>query len=75
MAARARFVHMVEEKIDIIFGALIAKAEAGDVMAIRELLDRGWGRPKQEIESTTTIKGELTISDKVKELAQRLQKK
>ena len=47
--ARAEFIRMYLEKIKPINEALLAKAEAGDIQAIKELHDRVYGRPAQPL--------------------------
>lgn len=53
---------VTEEDITAIAKKLIAKAKKGEVLAIRELFDRLWGRAKQEIE------GEINVIQKSKTL-------
>lgn len=56
MEAKAWFAQQVHDNIEPIFRALVAKAAEGDVAAIRELLDRGWGKAIQQVDVTS--KGE-----------------
>ena len=50
--ARRVFSETVATEITPIAKALITKAKKGDVRAIKELLDRAWGRPSQSAEIT-----------------------
>lgn len=52
LTAQETFRKMVEAEIMPIARALIEKAYDGDVPAIRELLDRAWGRASQSVELT-----------------------
>ena len=45
----AAFVAEVERNLRPIIDALMEKATSGDVTAIKELLDRAWGKPTQTI--------------------------
>lgn len=47
--ARAVLIEKVKENIEPIADALIDKARQGDVQAIRELLDRAWGKTPQAV--------------------------
>lgn len=42
--ARELFCVRLERDFDVIYTALLTKASDGDVPAIRELFDRGWGK-------------------------------
>ena len=53
---RQEFIKKVEENLVTIFEALLNKAKQGDVGAIRELLDRAWGKAQQSVDLTN--KGE-----------------
>jgi hypothetical protein len=58
---------LAEEKdgltaLDAILKALRAKAAKGDVRAAQELLDRGFGRAKQEVEHTGNAFENVTIN-------------
>lgn len=46
---KAAFVAEVERNLRPIIDALMEKATSGDVTAIKELLDRAWGKPTQTI--------------------------
>ncbi len=60
LEARAWFVQQVHANIEPIFKALLLKAAEGDVAAIKEILDRGWGRAIQQVDVTS--KGEQLSS-------------
>jgi hypothetical protein len=49
MATRAAFIKKVEENLDNIFASLLTEAKKGNVQAIKELLDRAWGKPPQAL--------------------------
>lgn len=71
--ARAILINMVQQHIEPIVNAMIDKALTGDIPAARELLDRAWGKPKQELEMTGKDGKDLfEPSDKIKELAAAL---
>lgn len=66
----------VADEGEAIVTVLIEKALKGDVIAIRELLDRGFGKPKQAVEMTGKDGKDLfTPSDKIKALADELAKR
>lgn len=68
--ARAYIALRIGEYMPIIFDALVAKAKTGDVQAIKELFDRGFGKAHQAVDLTT--KGEkIDNSDEVKELSKK----
>jgi len=74
---RDRMMDYIAERIaeegEPIVSALIEKAIKGDVMAIRELFDRGFGKPKQTTELTGKDGKDLfEPSDKIKQLANEL---
>ena len=46
---KSAFVAEVEKNLRPIIDALLDKAASGDVTAIKELLDRAWGKPTQTI--------------------------
>ena len=47
--AREVLIKKVEENIEVIVSALIEKAKQGDISAVKELLDRAWGRVPQAL--------------------------
>lgn len=47
--ARRLFSERVATEIGPICDALIKKAKSGDIRAVKELLDRAWGRPAQSL--------------------------
>lgn len=50
MASREEFIKRVERDLEPIYNALYAKAvNESDIPAIKELLDRAWGKPAQAI--------------------------
>ena len=50
MASREEFIKRVERDLEPIYNALYAKAvNESDIPAIRELLDRAWGKPAQAV--------------------------
>lgn len=59
------FKEYIQEKIDknkgAIIEALLKKARKGDIPAIKELLDRGIGKPTEVIEQQTTISIRIDI--------------
>ncbi len=57
---KKRLIERFHIESDSIYSALIDKAKAGDIPAIRELLDRVWGKSPQSIE-TPDIKEALKI--------------
>ncbi len=69
---------MFEEKRTPIFNALIDRAERGEFNAIRELLDRMWGRAPQSLEVTgkdgsqLIPKSEIDVSKIAAEVALQL---
>lgn len=66
--ARAYIALRIGEYMPIIFDALVSKAKTGDVPAIKELFDRGFGKPQQAVDLTS--KGEkIDNSDQVKTLS------
>lgn len=72
LAARAWFAEQVHKNIEPIFNMLLAKASEGDVGALRELLDRAWGRAPQAIDVTS--QGEkIIINDRVMDIAKRFE--
>ena len=46
---REQLLKLLKPHIAKIFKALVAKAEEGDVSAIKELLDRAWGKAPQPL--------------------------
>lgn len=52
--ARRVFAERVAEEIGPICDVLLRRARMGDIRAIRELLDRAWGRPSQAVQIETT---------------------
>lgn len=54
--AKQALINMYMERITPINNALLAKAEAGDIQAIKELHDRVYGKANQSVE----MKGEIT---------------
>lgn len=51
--AREYLSRRVEEEIEPIADSLIAKAQDGDVPAIKELFDRAWGKSKEAMDITS----------------------
>src|SRR3989339_1126585 len=51
--ARKLLSERLVEEIKPISEVLISQAKKGDIKAIRELFDRAWGRPQQEIKIPT----------------------
>lgn len=47
--ARIYISQRLAGEIEPITEALISKAKGGDLKAVRELFDRAWGRPRQEL--------------------------
>ena len=48
-------ISRVEEEIEPIVTALIEKAKQKDIMAIREALDRAWGKAKEKHDVTVNL--------------------
>ncbi len=48
---KKRLIKCFKKDADKIYGALIEKAKTGDVQAIKELLDRVWGKAPQQIDT------------------------
>jgi len=51
--ARRLFAERVAQEIGSIVDILVSKAKQGDLKAIRELLDRAWGRPQLSVDLTS----------------------
>jgi len=63
----------IVENAEPIIAVLIEKAVKGDIPAIKELFDRGFGRPTQAVEMTGKDGRDLfEPSDRIKELAEKL---
>lgn len=56
---RSAFSKLVEQNIQPLFDALYEKAVSGDVIAIKEMFDRAWGRSTQTIDLNQNIKLDL----------------
>ena len=52
--AQMYLIRRVEEEIEPIVSALIEKAKQKDIMAIREALDRAWGRSREKHDVSVT---------------------
>ena len=61
LKTRLRELLESDERGDKILLALIKKAEAEDVQAIKEILDRIDGKVTQEVEQKTEVSGGITI--------------
>lgn len=71
--AKAIFAGVVNRNIKPISAMLLRKCLDGDVMATKELLDRGWGRPTQTTELTGKDGKDLfDVSDEVQEAARKI---
>lgn len=69
--AKDYIAQRIAEYMPAIFDALITKGLQGDTGALRELLDRAFGRPNQAMDVTT--KGESMIDEqRIKEAAKKL---
>lgn len=69
--ARRYLSHRVSEEIQPLAEVLIQRARKGGLKAFQILLDRAWGRPRQEIQLVT--KDEKTeVSPRIRELARLL---
>ena len=51
---REAFIRAVEENLQPILTALLDRASKGDVAAIKEMLDRAWGKPSQMLQGDPT---------------------
>lgn len=50
---RAKVAEMVEKEIEPMTQAMIEKAKKGDAPAFKELLDRGFGKVKEQVDLTS----------------------
>lgn len=50
---RRMFAERVAQELGPIMDILFSKAKEGDMRAIRELLDRAWGRPQLSVDLTS----------------------
>lgn len=67
-----RYVSMrVAEEIEPLVDVLMEKAISGDLKAMQMLLDRAWGRARQEIQLTQSHE-EVEVSPRIIELAKKL---
>ena len=57
---KKKLIESFGEEAEEVYTALIKKAKAGDIPAIRELLDRVWGKSPQQID-TPDIKDALKV--------------
>lgn len=73
--ARAWFVQKVHENLQPIFVALMTKAVEGDVGALRELLDRGFGKAAQSIDVTSKDERTKPLSESAAKLVEELETK
>ena len=64
--AREILIKKVVESIEPIADALVEKAKGGDVQAVKELLDRAWGRTPQAIVGENGDPIQVTIVKYVK---------
>lgn len=62
---------VIKEKNDLIT-ALLTKAKSGDVMAIRELLDRALGKAKESVELTGSEGGAIEIDLTIKQIISKV---
>ncbi len=69
--AREYIAKNIGKYMPIIFNALIEKAKTGDVSAIKELFDRGFGKPFQQMDFTSKGESINTSTQDVKELSQK----
>ncbi len=63
--ARRYFSQRVAEEIEPLADMLLEKAKEGDIRALKILLDRAFGRPRQEILLTTTTYEQKTPSPRI----------
>ncbi len=54
LEAKKKWIELVHARLIPIFEALYEKAQNGDVLAIKELLDRAWGKATQGVEFSGT---------------------
>ena len=64
--AREVLIKKVVESIEPIANALVEKAKGGDVQAVKELLDRAWGRVPQAVTGEDSGPLQVTIVKYVK---------
>lgn len=62
--ARKIFATKLSAEIEPIADVLIEKAKAGDVRAAKELFDRAWGRPPQDIVLETAEEPLFSLEEK-----------
>ncbi len=66
-AAKARIIARVSQRVDELVDMLFEKAiDSKDVSAIKELLDRAFGRPMQAVEMSNPDGEEFAVSLSVK---------
>ena len=53
--AKQEVIQRILERINPILDALFAKAEAGDIAAIKEVFDRGFGKAIQGVELSGSV--------------------
>lgn len=59
--AREYIIKRVTEELEPIINVLIQKAKSGETMAIKELLDRAYGKPKETVEHTGEVQIDIDI--------------
>ena len=71
--AKAILIAKIHEKIEPLADILIQRALKGDIAALKEVFDRGFGKAMQAIEMSGKDGKELfTPTEKIKELAKEL---
>lgn len=54
---KAAFVQAVHENLQDLFNALLREAKKGNIIALKEMLDRAWGKPTQPIDGGSDNNG------------------
>lgn len=61
MATKQAFIDAIERNLEPILKSLMRQAKKGNVMAIKEMLDRAWGKPAQAIVGDSTNRTPIPI--------------
>jgi len=60
---KKKLIELFHDDAEDVYQALIKKAKTGDIQAIRELLDRVWGKAPQQIDTPDLHKALRIIFD------------